>query len=201
VSDVPTFGGAFIWRQGRAFSFNAGSVTSYASAFASGLQAGRTAATAKHFPGVGSAGTDTDFKLDDLRPTAAQRAAALQPYRTMIPHGLDAVMVATARYPDYDASGAPAALSKPIIQGLLRGQLGFRGVAITDALGTPTGHDETTAGALAATAGADILLFTDSASRELSALESALTHGRIARADAAASYRRIVALKRELAAG
>jgi beta-N-acetylhexosaminidase len=201
VSDVPTFGRAFIWRQGRAFSFSAGSVTSYAGAFASGLQAAHAAATAKHFPGVGSAGTDTDFKLDDLHPTAAQRSAALLPYRTMIPHGLDAVMVATARFPDYDASDAPAALSKPIIQGLLRGQLGFRGVAITDALGTPTGHDETTAGVLAATAGADILLFTDSAPHELAALGSALAHGRIARADAAASYRRIVALKRKLAAG
>jgi beta-N-acetylhexosaminidase len=201
VSDVPTFGGAFIWRQGRAFSFSSDKVAKYAGAFASGLQAGHAVATAKHFPGVGSAGTDTDFKLDQLHPTAAQRAAALAPYRAMIPGGLDSVMVSTARYPAYDSSDAPAALSKPIIQGLLRGQLGFRGVAITDALGTPTGHDETTAGVLAATAGADILLFTDSASRELTALGSAMTRGKISRADAAASYRRIVALKRKLGGG
>jgi beta-N-acetylhexosaminidase len=198
VSDVPTFGGAFIWRQGRAFSFSADEVARYASAFAFGVQAGRAAATAKHFPGVGSAGIDTDFKLDDLHPTAAQRAAALRPYLTMIPRGLDAVMVSTARYPAYDASGAPAALSKPIVEGLLRHQLGFGGVAITDSLGTPTGHSETAAGVLAARAGADILLFTDSAPAELDALRSAIAGGRIARSDAAAAYRRIIALKRKL---
>jgi beta-N-acetylhexosaminidase len=198
VSDVPTFAGAFIWRQGRAFSFSAAAVARYASAFAFGVQAGHAAATAKHFPGVGSAGIDTDFRLDQLRPTAAQRAAALRPYRSMIPGGIDAVMVSTARYPAYDASDAPAALSKPIIQGLLRRQLRFGGVAITDSLGTPTGHSESTAGVLAARAGADILLFTDSAAGELDALRSALAGGRIARADAIASYRRVVALKRKL---
>ena len=70
--DVPTFSGAFIWTQGRAFSFNASTVAKYATAFALGLQSARVAATAKHFPGVGSAGVDTDNKLDVLRPTKAQ---------------------------------------------------------------------------------------------------------------------------------
>jgi beta-N-acetylhexosaminidase len=115
----------------------------------------------------------------------------------MIPRGVDAVMLTTAGFPAYDRSGASAALSRPII-GMLRRKLGFGGVTITDALGTPTGHDETTAGALAAAAGADILLFTDSAPGELHALRSALSNGAIKRADAAASYRRIVALKRKL---
>ena len=59
----------------------------------------------------------------------------------MIPRGLDAVHASRspASRPT-DPSGAPAALSRPIIQGLLRGQLNFRGVTITDALGAPTGH-------------------------------------------------------------
>ncbi|MBV9915499.1 MAG: hypothetical protein JO153_03280, partial [Solirubrobacterales bacterium] len=85
------------------------------------------------------------------------------------------------------------------VAGLLRTQLRFRGVTITDALGTPTGHDERTAGVLAARAGADILLYTDSAPGELAALESDLRRGRLHRADAEASYRRIVALKRRVA--
>jgi len=54
VSDVPTFPGAFIWQQGRAFSFSPRAVARYAPAFALGLQSQRVAATAKHFPGVGS---------------------------------------------------------------------------------------------------------------------------------------------------
>jgi beta-N-acetylhexosaminidase len=195
VSDVPTFTGAFIWQQGRAFSFNPRAVARYAPAFALGLQSQRIAATAKHFPGVGSAPVDTDFRLDELHPTAAQLQGALMPYQAAIRLGLDAVMLSTAGFKAYDPSGAPAALSRPIAQGLLRGRLGFRGVTITDALGTPTGHDEITAGRLAARAGADILLFTDSAPGELAGLERDLADGRLNRIAAIASYRRIVALK------
>ena len=71
-------------------------------------------------------------------------------------------------------------------------------MTITDALGTPTGHDEITAGRIAARAGADVLLYTDSADGELSALESDLRSGRLSRAAAVASYERIVALKRRI---
>jgi beta-N-acetylhexosaminidase len=199
VLDVPTFPGAFIWTQGRAFSFTPSVVAEFATPFALGLQDRGVAATAKHFPGVGSAAIDTDNKLDELHPTAGQRAGALVPYGSLIPRGLDAVMVSTAGFPAYDHSGAPAALSRPIIQGLLRGQLRFGGVAITDALGVPTGHDEVTAGVLAAIAGADILLYTDSAPGELGALQRALASGQISRPDAQAAYARIVALKRRVA--
>jgi beta-N-acetylhexosaminidase len=198
VVDVPTSSDAFIWRQGRAFSFNAGTVAGYGSAFAGGLQSRKVAATAKHFPGLGSATTDTDFAHLELHPTAAQRAAALKPYETMIPAGVDSVMAAVAGFSAYDRSGTVAALSRPIVTGLLRGRLGFSGVVITDALGSSTGHDERTAGVLAAAAGSDILLYTDSAPGELPALRAALSRGQISRADAAASYRRIITLKRKL---
>jgi beta-N-acetylhexosaminidase len=199
VVDVPTFPGAFIWTQGRAFSFSPAAVAKYATAFALGIQGGGAAATAKHFPGVGSASVDTDNKLDVLRPTKAQLAGALTPYRSLIPRGIDAIMLSTAAFPAYDPTATPTALSRPMVQGLLRGQLRFRGVTITDALGTPTGHDETTAGVLAARAGADILLYTDSARGELSALGRALRSGRLSRPEAVASYNRIVALKRRVA--
>jgi beta-N-acetylhexosaminidase len=198
VSDVPTSQDAFIWQQGRAFSFSASTVASYADAFARGLEAMNVAATAKHFPGVGSATVDTDNKLDELRPTRAQLAGALTPYEKMIPRGLESVMLSTAGFPAYDPSGAPAALSSRIARGLLRDRLGFKGVTITDALGTPTGHDEITAGRIAARAGSDVLLFTDAADGELSALESDLRSGRLSRAAAVASYGRIVALKRRI---
>ena len=201
VADVPTFGGAFISRQGRAFSFRADTVATYATAFALGLQARGVAATAKHFPGLGSAAVSTDLQREELNPTRAQRLSALTPYRAMIPRGLDAVMLAVAGFPGYDRSGTAAALSRPIIAGVLRGRLGFRGVTITDALGSTSGHGETVAGTLAAAAGADILLFTDSAPGELGSLRAALHSGEISRQDAAASYRRIVALKRQLGAG
>jgi hypothetical protein len=69
---------------------------------------------------------------------------------------------------------------------------------ITDALNAPTGHSEITAGVLAARAGADMLLYADSATGELGALESALRSGQISHAQAVASYGRIVALKQKL---
>jgi beta-N-acetylhexosaminidase len=199
VVDVPTSSSAFIWQEGRAFSFSAATVAKYATPFALGVQAAGVAATAKHFPGVGSATVDTDFRLQELHPTAAQRRDALLPYQALIARGLDAVMVATSGFPAYDHSGASAALSAPIIGGLLRGRLGFGGVVITDALNSPTGHGELAAGVLAARAGADILLYADSGTGELGALESALAHHRLARAQAVASYERIVALKQRLA--
>jgi beta-N-acetylhexosaminidase len=198
VADVPTSDDAFIWRQGRAFSFAAATVARYGSAFAGGLQSRGVAATAKHFPGLGSATTDTDFAHLELHPTMAQRAAALEPYRMMIPAGVDAVMAAVAGYDAYDASGTVAALSRPIVTGLLRGRLGFSGVVITDALGSSTGHEERTAGVLAAAAGSDILLYTDSAPGELGALRAALARGRLSPDEATAAYRRIIILKRKL---
>lgn len=198
VSDVPTFGGAFIWEQGRAFSFNADKVARFATAFALGLQASGVAATGKHFPGLGAASVDTDSELQELTPTAAQRAAALEPYERMIPRGLDAVLVALAGFPAHDRSGVPAALSRPIMQTLLRGKLNFRGVTITDGLGAPTGHSERTAGVLAARAGSDILLYSDSAPGELHALEQARRTGQLSTANADSSYRRILALKHKL---
>lgn len=200
VLDVPTFSGAFIWQQGRAFSFNASAVAKYATPFALGLQREGVAATGKHFPGLGSAGVDTDNKLDELHPTLGQRRHALIPYRTLIGRGLDAVMVSTAGFPAYDRSGVAAAFSRPIIQGVLRRKLRFHGVAITDALGAPTGHSQRTGGLLAAEAGADILLYTDSASGELGALEQALHREKLSRSEADASYQRIVTLKRRLGA-
>jgi beta-N-acetylhexosaminidase len=199
VLDVPTFSGAFIWQQGRAFSFSPQSVAKYGTQFALGLQAAHAAATGKHFPGVGSAGVDTDNKLDELRPTRSERDAALLPYRSLIPRGLDSIMLATAGFPAYDRTGTPAALSRQIIQVVLRRRLQFGGVTITDALESPTGHDERTAGVLAARAGADVLLYTDSAPGVLAALGSDLAHGRLSRPEAEASYRRIVALKRRVA--
>jgi beta-N-acetylhexosaminidase len=199
VADVPTFGGAFIWRQGRAFSFNSKTVARYATPFAVGVQAAGVAATAKHFPGVGSAASDTDNGFGALHPTAAERSAALDPYRSLIPAGVDAVMLANAGFPAYDSSGAAAATSRRIIQGLLRGQLRFRGVTITDSPLANLASNEIVAGVRAAEAGADILLYTDSAAGALPALEGELASGRLSRAEAEASYARIVALKQRVA--
>ncbi len=195
VADVPTTPYAFIWQQQRAFSFSPYVVGRFATAFARGLQSAGVVATGKHFPGLGSAVVTPDNERIEVRPTATQLQAALTPFKSMISGGLDAVMLTTAGFPAYDRSGESAALSRPIVTGLLRRKLRFGGVAITDALWTPTGHGELAAGILAARAGADIMMYWWQVPGVLPSLEHALARGTISRADAVSSYERIVRLK------
>ncbi len=201
IVDVPTSTSSFLYEENRTFSFNANSVARYGTAFALGQQSQRVAAAAGLFPGLGAATVDTDTEPDEtLYPTAAQRAAALKPYEMLIPRGLDAVMVGNAVFPAYDPKRRIADLSGPVIDGLLRGKLKFKGVVITDAM-VRTGMNPITSGVLAAEAGADIVLYNTDGSGVLSALESALGSGRLSRANAVASYERIVVLKEQLTGG
>ncbi len=96
-------------------------------------QAGGVAATGKHFPGFGSARVNTDFAVQRLGISKARlRRVDEAPYRPYIAAGGDLVMLSTAIYPAF--SGRPAAFTRSIATGELRGRLGFDGVAITDAL-------------------------------------------------------------------
>jgi beta-N-acetylhexosaminidase len=141
----------------RTFSYNPTVVTSLASAFVRGLQAGHVAATAKHFPGLGAATQSTDnHEVSVLR-------VRLQPFRGAIAAGVRLVMVSNASYPDLDPSDRPAVFSYVIVTGLLRGTLGFDGVVVTDALDAPTPTKVTHAPARAITAGVDLLLYTSAA--------------------------------------
>ncbi len=199
ILDVPTSASSFLYREDRTFSFSANEVARYGTAFALGQQSQGVAAAAGLFPGLGSATVDTDTQPDErLYPTAAQRAAALKPYEMLIPRGLEAVMVGNAVFPAYDPKGRIADLSGPVISGLLRDKLKFKGVVITDAM-VRTGMNPVASGVLAAEAGADIILYNSDASGVLPALESAFGSGRLSRANAVASYERIVALKERLA--
>jgi beta-N-acetylhexosaminidase len=198
VADVATAPSAFIWQQQRAFSFSASAVSRYATAFASGLQSAGVAATGKHFPGLGSAVATPDNVRVEVRPTRRQLQSALTPFQAMISGGLDAVMLTTAGFPAYDRSRESAALSRPMVTGLLRDKLHFGGVAITDALWTPTGHGELAAGILAARAGADIMMYWGQVQGVMPSLEHALAAGTISQADALSSYERIVRLKRAI---
>jgi beta-N-acetylhexosaminidase len=198
IVDVPTSTSSFLYLENRTFSFNANSVARYGTAFALGQQSQRVAAAAGLFPGLGSATVDTDTEPDEaLYPTAAQRAAALKPYEMLIPRGLDAIMVGNAVFPAYDPKRRIADLSGPVIDGMLRDKLKFQGVVITDAM-VRTGMNPITSGVLAAEAGADIILYNTDGSGVLPALESAYRSGRLRRANAVASYERIVALKEQV---
>ena len=138
----------------RSFGTHPARVGRLAAAFVRALQDGRVAGTAKHFPGLGAARLNTD----DHRVSVV--ATDLDPFRRAIGAGAKLVMVSSASYPALDSAGTPAVFSRPIVTGLLRGTLGFRGLVVSDALDAPTPASTPHAPARALAAGVELLLYT-----------------------------------------
>lgn len=190
---------------GRSFSGDPEEVARDAGAFARGLNRAGVLSCLKHFPGHGSARTDSHLGLTDV--TATWSETELVPYERLIPTGADLIMVAhvfNARLdPDH-----PASLSRPVITGLLRGTLGFRGVVVSDdlqmgAVAGRYGLEEIVR--LAVLAGNDILVFgnnlafdPDIAAKVRDIIVGLVRGGTIPEARIRASYERIMALKKKL---
>jgi len=167
-------------------------------AFARGLESGGVAATAKHFPGLGLATANTDLAPSTVTASREQLATGLVPFREAADAGVAAVMVSNATYPALDAR-APASLSSRVIGGLLREELGYEGVVVTDDLGagaiTGSGIEEGEAAVRAARAGADLLLFAVSDGEDAHrALVRAIRRDRLDSASLEASCARTSAL-------
>jgi beta-N-acetylhexosaminidase len=183
----------------RGFGATAAAVTRTAVPFAVGLQSGGIAATAKHFPGLGSAAENTDFEAQRLAlPKAELRGVDEAPYRAFIAAGGRLVMLSTATYPAF--SSRPAAFTRSIATGELRGRLRFEGVTITDSLGGAAvaafgGQRE--AAVDGAAAGDDLLLFDDlpSALAGHEALVAQLHRGGLRRAPFLAAASRVLRLR------
>jgi beta-N-acetylhexosaminidase len=163
VLDVYRRAGNFIDEFQRSYSSNPATVARLGKAFIGAQQGKGVAATAKHFPGLGTAARSQNT---DLRPVklssslATLRAVDEAPFKSAIAAGVKLVMTSWATYPAIDAS-RPAGLSSKVIGGELRGHLGFKGVTITDGIDagavTPFGSLSRRA-VLAASAGADLIL-------------------------------------------
>lgn len=162
VLDVARPGGTIAETE-RSFGESAAGVFATAVPFAEGLRKAGVAATAKHFPGLGAAGENTDFAVQRVALSKRElRAVDERPYRRFIAAGGEMVMLSTAIYPAF--SPRPAAFARPIATGELRRRLGFGGVSITDALESVAVRDfggPAAAATAAAAAGTDLLLFTD----------------------------------------
>jgi beta-N-acetylhexosaminidase len=143
----------------RAFGSDPAVVSRHVAAFVRGVQSTGVAACAKHFPGHGDTHQDSHHELPTVEPDAAAFAAALAPFRAAVDAGVRAVMTAHVRVPALD--DVPATLSRTLLEGVLRGELGFRGVIVTDALemrGVADGWGMAGAAVRALAAGADALL-------------------------------------------
>jgi len=200
VVDTPTSNANFLGS--RAFSHSASWNVRMARAFVQGLQSNGIAATAKHFPGLGAAGANTDLSRVVIHASAATLRSGLKPFQAAVRAGVKLVMVSTAIYPALDPSRQPAAFSKTLIGGILRQQLGFEGVTVTDSLTVPAAASVYHAATKAVAAGSDLLLFGDEAASERAYTtlgSDAAKYPRL-RAQLAQAATRIEALKAWLAA-
>ena len=203
VADVARPGAA-LERERRTYSSSASTVATRARAFADGLRAGGVRATAKHYPGFGAATLNTDNAPQRIGLSLATlRTVDAAPFARLIAGGVDAVMLSTAVYPALDER--PAAFSARWIGAELRGRLRFRGVTITDDLGTPavaSFGSLARRAVLAVDAGIDLPLFAASYRAGAQAAEGLLAAARDGSLDAGtlrAQARRVLALRARIA--
>ena len=187
----------------RSFGEDPAAVGRFGSAYVRGLQAGGMLATLKHFPGHGNTDVDSHLGLPIIRePRAELDQVELAPFRAGIAAGADAVMIAHIEMPALDpAPETPATFSRPIVTGLLRGELGFGGLVYTDSMSMdaitkmlPPGE----AAVRAVEAGNDVVLHSPDDDAALAAIKAAVEKGEIPEARIEASAERILRAKARL---
>lgn len=192
---------------GRSFSSDPAVVTAHAGAFAGGLQQNGIIFCWKHFPGHGSATADSHEDLPDISSTWSD--AELLPYKKLLRSGQPGMVMVGHLFNSHLDSVYPSSLSASVINGLLRRDLGWDGVVITDdlqmkAVGERYSMKESIA--LAVNAGVDVLLFGNNlvhdpqtGRKAHAALMELVREGRISQARIEESYKRIQSLKVKIA--
>jgi beta-N-acetylhexosaminidase len=155
--------------------------------------------TAKHFPGHGDTATDSHVAFPIITHTRQQwEQIDAPPFKAAIAQGIDMIMTAHLNFPALDDSGDPATLSKPIMTGLLRNELGYKGIIVTDSLGMQGVRDlygDAEVAVRALDAGVDQLLMTPSMDDAYAAVLGAVRSGRISQGTLDAKVRRVLELK------
>ena len=151
-----------IGRWGREYGHDAATVSSQAGAFAEGMQASKVIPTYKHFPGLGrvTANTDTSAGVVDSTTTRGADTAVSVVFGAAIAAGAPVIMVSSATYSLIDPS-APAVFSSTIVTDMLRREMGFSGVVITDDVSAAVQIQDVSAGdraVRAIRAGCDLVL-------------------------------------------
>jgi beta-N-acetylhexosaminidase len=186
----------------RSFGEDPARAGALATAFARGLQSGGMLATLKHFPGHGDTAVDSHLGLPVVGYERARLdAVELVPFRMGIAAGADAVMVAHVEMPALDKTPGPATFSQAVVTGLLREQLGFDGLILSDAMNMDAVTALGTAGdnaVKAFNAGIDVILDSRDTMGAFRGLKAAVESGTISRARLEASVRRVLTAKARL---
>ncbi|MBA2773888.1 MAG: glycoside hydrolase family 3 C-terminal domain-containing protein [Nocardioidaceae bacterium] len=167
-----------------------------------GYQNQGIAAAAKHFPGHGDTATDSHTGLPTIDHTRAEwEQIDKPPFQAAIDQGIKAIMTAHIVVPSLDPSGDPATLSKPIMTGILRNEMGYKGVVITDSLGMQGVRDkygDDRVPVLALKAGVDMLLMPPNLGLAYNSVLDAVQGGELTESRIDTSVKRILRLKWDL---
>ncbi|OIJ85029.1 glycoside hydrolase family 3 protein [Streptomyces colonosanans] len=186
----------------RSFGADPDAVADLVAAEVSGYQNSGVAATAKHFPGHGDTAVDSHFGFPVITHSREvwDKLDAV-PFRAAIRAGIDSIMTAHIMVPALDDSGDPATLSHPILTGILREELGYDGVVVTDSLGMDgvrQKYGDDRVPVLALKAGVDQLLNPPSLDIAWNAVLQAVRNGELAEARLDESILRVLRLKAKL---
>ena len=184
----------------RSFGEDVGNVSRKGIAYIRGMQEGRLLTVAKHFPGHGDTDQDSHLTLPLIRHSAERlRNTELVPFRQAIRQGVTGVMTAHLEVPALDSTPhLPSSLSYPIVTGILKQELGFRGLIITDALDMAGAGRDYAPGELevrALEAGNDILLISPDPGRGITAIKREIRRGNLSWDRVEESCRKILAAK------
>lgn len=186
----------------RSFGGDPELVARMARAYIRGAQSAGVMATAKHFPGHGDTSTDSHLELPSIDVDRARlNSIELPPFRAAIQEGVGGVMSAHIALPRIETEGLPATLSPKMLTGVLRGELGFKGIIFTDALGMrgiAAHYPDGEAAVRAVKAGADVLLYPPNVEQAFLAVKRAVQSGEIKESRIDESVRRILLAKAKL---
>lgn len=184
----------------RSFGSEVPNVISSALSYSNGLQDNNILAAIKHFPGHGDTSTDSHLDLPVVSHNIERlNTTELAPFKALMDKGIGGVMVAHLYVPSLESGkGIPASVSKNIITGLLKNQLGYKGLIITDALNMGAVANKYKPGeldALAFAAGNDIMLFSQGVSEGKKLIQKAIDKGEIPQSRVEESVKKILLTK------
>jgi beta-N-acetylhexosaminidase len=187
----------------RSFGEDPATVATYVKEFVRGVEDNGALATAKHFPGHGNVSVDSHISLATVPGSRKElEASELVPFRAAIAAGVSSIMPGHLAVPALEPDPeVPATLSRNILTGLLRGDMNFQGLIVTDAMdmgGITSNYTPGEAAVLSIEAGSDVLLMSPSPDAAIAGLEDAVKSGRISEKQIDASVRRILAAKARL---
>ena len=171
-------------------------------AFIRGLQDNGMIATGKHFPGHGDTGVNSHLALPVVTVSRSRLdTVELVPFKAAVEAGVGAIMSFHGAMPALDSSNVPGTLSPKVLTGLLRGEMGFRGIIISDAMDMRGVLDQFGAAEAvkrAIAAGIDVLIQPLNVTETIDAVVAGIAEGRYTEARLDSSVRRVLETKRKL---